>query len=149
MRFVLQRVSRASVSVEGKTIGEIGRGYLVLLCVMQGDTEQEADKMAEKAASVRLFEGEGGKVNDRSLLDVGGGALVVSQFTLAGDLRKGRRPDYTAAAGPAEAEKLYTYFIQKMRSLGVPRVEGGSFGAHMQVDLVNDGPVTLLLDTAF
>ncbi|MEK7217942.1 MAG: D-aminoacyl-tRNA deacylase, partial [Patescibacteria group bacterium] len=100
MRLVLQRVSRASVTVDGSVIGTIGKGYLVLLCVMKGDMVAEAEKLAEKVTGLRLFDGPDGKVNDRSLLDVGGEALVVSQFTLAADLRKGRRPDYTAAAAP-------------------------------------------------
>lgn len=145
MRLVLQRVSDASVSVEGKVVSSIGRGYLILLCVMRGDTEREADALAEKTVGLRLFEGENGKVNDRSLLDVGGAVLVVSQFTLAGDVRKGRRPDYTAAADPAQAEDLYNYFIRKVRSSGVT-VATGTFAAHMQVRLTNDGPVTLVLE---
>ncbi|MDD4319462.1 MAG: D-aminoacyl-tRNA deacylase [Candidatus Peribacteraceae bacterium] len=148
MRILLQRVREASVDVDGETVGRIGKGYLLLLCAMRGDTEEDAKRLAEKAAGLRLFDSPEGKINDRSLLDIGGDVLVVSQFTLAGDVRKGRRPDYTAAASPPEAEKLYTFFIQHMRSLGVPRVESGRFGAMMAVSLTNDGPVTLLLDTA-
>ncbi len=148
MRLVLQRVSQASVSVDGKIVGQIDKGYLILLCVMKGDTAKDAGWLAEKVCGLRLFDGPDGKINDRSLLDVKGEALVVSQFTLAGDVRKGRRPDYTAAAVPAEAEALYGQFLQTLRSLGISKVEGGSFGAHMFVSLTNDGPVTILLDTA-
>ncbi len=148
MRLLLQRVSEESVSVDGSVVGRIGRGYLLLLCVMKGDAEAQADWLAEKVTGLRLFDGEDGKINDRGLLEMSGEALVVSQFTLAGDVRKGRRPDYTAAEAPAEAGELYTYFIQKMRSLGVSRVETGKFAAHMLVSLVNDGPVTIFLDTA-
>jgi D-aminoacyl-tRNA deacylase len=145
MRIVLQRVTKASVTVDGMVVGSIGRGYVLLFCVMKGDTEQEADSLAEKTAVLRLFDGADGTVNDRSLLDVGGEALVVSQFTLAGDVRKGRRPDYTAAAHPAEAERLYNYFIRKLTQLGVKKVQSGTFGAMMSVALENDGPVTLFL----
>lgn len=148
MRLVLQRVTEASVSVGGEPVGQIGKGYLLFLCVMKGDGEQQAEWLAEKVVGLRLYDGEGGKVNDRSLLDVGGELLVVSQFTLAGDVRKGKRPDYTAAAAPDEAEKLYTFFVHKLHSLGVKRVATGRFGAMMQVALVNDGPVTLTINTA-
>lgn len=147
MRCVLQRVSEASVSVEGKVIGQVGKGYLLLLCVMQGDSEEEVAKLAEKISGLRLFDGEGGKVNDRSLLDIGGEALVVSQFTLAADLRKGRRPDYTGAASPEEAKRLYEVFVCALHALGVRNVQTGSFGAMMYVALHNDGPVTIFLDT--
>ncbi|MDP7454862.1 MAG: D-aminoacyl-tRNA deacylase, partial [Candidatus Peribacteraceae bacterium] len=111
-----------------------------------GDSESQADKLAEKAVNLRLFDGDNGKINDRSLLDISGEALVVSQFTLAGDLKKGNRPDYTAAADSASAKKLYEYFIEKLKSLGVKKVEAGEFGAYMQVSLTNDGPVTLWLE---
>ncbi|MFA6038758.1 MAG: D-aminoacyl-tRNA deacylase [Candidatus Peribacteraceae bacterium] len=147
MRLVLQRVSQSSVTVDGKVIGKIGKGYLILLCVMKGDMAAEAEKLAEKVAGLRLFEGTDGKINDRSLLDIKGEALVVSQFTLAGDVRKGRRPDYTAAAAPEEAKRVYGYFVEKLRTLGVPKVHTGEFGAMMEVGLVNEGPVTLVLDT--
>ena len=113
---------------------------------MSGDSEEQADKLAEKAVNLRLFDGEDGKINDRSLLDIDGQILVVSQFTLAGDLKKGNRPDYTAAADPKSATKLYEYFIEKLRSLGVTKVEAGEFGAYMKVSLENDGPVTLWLE---
>ncbi len=148
MRIVLQRVSSASVSVDGSIIGSIGRGYVLLLCVMKGDTEADVDRLAEKICGLRLFDGADGKINDRSLLEIAGEVLVISQFTLAADLAKGRRPDYTAAAGAQVAQELYEGFQKKLLSLGVKMVQGGRFGALMQVSLVNDGPVTLLLDTA-
>lgn len=146
MRLLLQKVTSASVSVDSSVVGEIDQGYLLFLGVMEGDTEESADKLAEKTVNLRLFDGEDGKINDRSLLDIDGQILVVSQFTLAGDLKKGNRPDYTAAADPKSATKLYEYFIEKLRSLGVKKVEAGEFGAYMRVDLVNDGPVTLWLE---
>ena len=146
MRILLQRVSRASVSVDRHDIGSIGRGYLLFLGVMQGDTQEQASWLAHKIASLRLFDGEDGKVNDRNLLDIGGEALVVSQFTLAGDFAKGNRPDYTAAADPANAIPLYEYFIDALRREGIGKVACGSFGAMMEVSLVNDGPVTLWLE---
>jgi len=146
MRLLLQKVTSASVSVSDSVVGEIGQGYLLFLGVMEGDSESQADKLAEKAVNLRLFDGDNGKINDRSLLDISGEALVVSQFTLAGDLKKGNRPDYTAAADSASAKKLYEYFIEKLKSLGVKKVEAGEFGAYMQVSLTNDGPVTLWLE---
>ncbi|MFA6523617.1 MAG: D-aminoacyl-tRNA deacylase [Candidatus Peribacteraceae bacterium] len=146
MRIVLQRVKQASVTVSGETVGSIGPGYLLLLCAMKGDTEVQADWLAEKVSGLRLFDSPEGKINDRSILEVGGEILVVSQFTLSGDVSKGRRPDYTAAAGPGEGERLYKYFIQKLQTLGIRKVENGRFGAMMDVTLTNDGPVTLLLE---
>lgn len=146
MRLVLQRVKKASVTVEGSTVGAIGPGYLILFCVMRGDTSLQAQLLAEKIVKLRLFDAPDGKVNDRSLLDVGGEVLVVSQFTLAGDTKKGNRPDYTAAAGPEEAQVLYEYFMKKLTELGVPKVERGVFGAMMDVHLINDGPVTLVVE---
>jgi D-tyrosyl-tRNA(Tyr) deacylase len=143
VKVVVQRVSRASVSVEGRIRGEIGPGFLVLLGVAVGDTAAEAEQLAVKVARLRVFEREGRF--DRSLLDVGGAALVVSQFTLLGDTTKGNRPSFTAAAAPEEAEPLYERFCDALRELGVP-VETGIFGARMHVELVNDGPVTILFD---
>ncbi len=140
MRILLQRVTSAVVSVDGNAVGKIGRGYLLFLCVMRGDAEAQADWLAEKVCGLRLFDGPDGKINDQSLLDVGGDVLVISQFPLAG------RPGYTRAAASEEGERLYNYFIQKMRSLEVKKVETGVFGASMQVALTNDGPVTLLLE---
>jgi len=146
MRLLLQKVTQAKVSVDNSIIGEIGQGYLLFLGVMEGDCEEQAQKLVDKVINVRLFPSEDGKINDRSLLDVGGEALVVSQFTLAGRLEKRNRPDYTKAADPKEAEKLYEYFIEQLKDRGVGKVEGGRFGAYMKVDLTNDGPVTLWIE---
>lgn len=142
MRAVLQRVSRAAVRVEGETVGEIGAGLLVLLGVAAGDEERAADRLAAKLARLRIFE-RGGRF-DESLLDTGGAALVVSQFTLLADTRRGNRPSFTDAARPDDAEPLYERFCQALRDLGVP-VATGRFGARMEVELVNDGPVTVVL----
>ncbi len=146
MRAVIQRVSSASVEVEGKRVASIGRGLVVLLGVARADGEREAMWLAGKIAGLRVFEDEAGKMN-RSVVEVGGSVLVVSQFTLLGDCRKGRRPSFTEAAGPEEAERLYQTFVARLGESGVP-VETGVFQAHMAVHLVNDGPVTLVLDTA-
>ena len=145
MRAVIQRVTRASVTVEGRVAGEIGAGLLVLLGVSRTDNPESATYLAEKIANLRIFSDEAGKMN-LSLLDVGGSALLVSQFTLYGDTRGGRRPSYIQAAPPEQASRLYEEFVRSIRSLGVP-VETGVFQAHMQVELVNDGPVTILLDS--
>ena len=145
MRAVCQRVSEARVRVGGETVGEIGRGLCVLLGVARGDTEAEAARLAGKVARLRVFEDDAGHF-DRSLLDVGGGALVVSQFTLLADTAKGNRPSFTGAAPPEQAEPLYERFCAELRGLGVP-VETGVFGAMMEFELVNDGPVTIVLDT--
>jgi D-tyrosyl-tRNA(Tyr) deacylase len=138
-------VSSASVEVDGKTVASIGRGLLVLLGVAQGDGERQAEWLADKIAGLRIFEDEAGKMN-LSVQDVGGSALVVSQFTLLGDCRKGRRPSFSDAAPPEEADRLYQKFVERARAGGL-RVETGVFQAHMGVHLVNDGPVTLVLDT--
>lgn len=145
MRAVIQRVTRANVTVEGRVAGEIGAGLLVLLGVSRTDNPESATYLAEKIANLRIFSDEAGKMN-LSLLDVGGSALLVSQFTLYGDTRGGRRPSYIQAAPPEQASLLYEEFVRSIRSLGVP-VETGVFQAHMQVELVNDGPVTILLDS--
>jgi len=145
MRAVVQRVSEASVRVAGEEVGRIDRGILILLGVGQRDGLEDARYMAEKVVHLRIFADEQGKMN-RSLLDVGGGLLAVSQFTLWGDCRKGRRPSFVAAAEPAKAEALYEAFIDHARSLGVT-VATGRFQEMMEVSLVNDGPVTLLLDS--
>ncbi|MEM9251638.1 MAG: D-aminoacyl-tRNA deacylase [Planctomycetota bacterium] len=147
MRALLQRVSHASVSVDGETVGEIGEGLLILLGVGEGDTDAELDTLANKIVHLRLFRDERGRF-DRSLLDTGGGALVVSQFTLYADCRKGRRPSFTGAARPEVASPMCDRFAERLRELGVSRVETGVFGASMQVSLLNDGPVTVWLDTA-
>jgi len=145
MRAVVQRVSEASVSVGEEVVGEIGRGLLVLLGVGKGDREEDARSLAERIAHLRIFSDDQGKMN-RSLLDVGGEALVVSQFTLYGDARGGRRPSFSQAAPAAEADRLYRVFIDRLAGLGLS-VQEGRFGAMMAVRLTNDGPVTLLLDT--
>ncbi len=147
MRAVLQRVSRAQVAVAGEVIGAIGSGLLVLLGVAPTDTATQAEGLADKVVGLRIFADAAGKMN-RSVAEVGGGVLVVSQFTLFGDCRKGRRPSFLGAAGPDLAVPLYEAFVQAVRALGVP-VQTGRFGADMQVELVNDGPVTLVLDTSW
>jgi D-tyrosyl-tRNA(Tyr) deacylase len=145
MRIVLQRVSRAKVTVEGNVTGEIGAGLMILMGVGKGDTSVTAAAMAEKAANLRIFEDEHGKMN-RSLLDVNGGALVVSQFTLYGDARGQRRPSFIAAGPPELARSLYETFCEALRQLGIT-VGTGIFQATMSVELVNEGPVTILLDS--
>lgn len=146
MRALLQRVTHASVAIDGKTISEIGAGYLILLGVLEGDTTAEADLLAAKTAVLRVFEDEDGKMN-RSLLDVGGATLVVSQFTLAADCRKGRRPSFIKAMRPPASDELYQYFVAALQKEGVQEMATGQFGADMKVSLCNDGPVTILLDT--
>ncbi|WP_121064388.1 D-aminoacyl-tRNA deacylase [Chachezhania antarctica] len=146
MRALLQRVSSASVTVEGEVIGQTGRGLMVLICAMQGDGEAEADRLATKIAKLRIFPDEDGRMN-RSVLDIGGGALVVSQFTLAADTKRGNRPGFSTAAAPEDGRRLYTYFADALAGQGIA-VETGRFGADMQVALVNDGPVTIWMDTS-
>lgn len=146
MRAVVQRVSRAEVRVEGKAVGAIGRGLLVLLGVAGGDAEADARLLADKVAQLRIFEDQAGKMN-LAVGEVGGGALVVSQFTLLGDARKGNRPSFGAAAPPEEANALYERFCAMLGERGVA-VSRGVFRAHMDVELVNDGPVTILLDSS-
>jgi D-tyrosyl-tRNA(Tyr) deacylase len=145
MKAVIQRVLNASVEVEGKVVGSSGKGILVLLGVEKGDGEKDADWMAEKIANLRIFEDGEGKMN-LSIQDIGGGILAVSQFTLAGNCAKGRRPSFDTASPPAEANELYGYFLGKLRQSGIP-VETGVFQANMQVSLVNDGPVTFILES--
>ncbi len=145
MRALLQRVTHASVSVDGQIIGEIGHGLLILLGIGHGDGESQIKTMSEKIVHLRIFEDDAGKIN-RSLLDTGGHALVVSQFTLYADARKGRRPSYTDAAPPALAEPLVEQFKHAIECFGI-KVAGGVFGAYMQVELLNDGPVTIWLDS--
>ena len=144
MRALLQRVSHASVKVQDKRIGQTGPGFLILICTMQGDTQAQADHLAAKIAKLRIFKDEAGKMN-RSLLDIGGSALVVSQFTLAADTSRGNRPGFSTAAPPDEGKRLYEYFAAQLQAQGVS-VETGEFGADMQVDLQNDGPVTIWMD---
>lgn len=145
MRACVQRVTTASVTVAGEIVGQIEHGLVVLLGVGRQDTPADADYLARKLVALRIFEDEQGKMN-RSLAEVSGGMLVVSQFTLWGDCRKGRRPSFVEAAPPEVAERLYAYFVRVVEELGVP-VATGQFRAHMHVALVNDGPVTLVLDS--
>lgn len=145
MRAVVQRVSRGRVTVEGQVVGEIGKGYVVLLGVAREDDPAAADYLADKVAGLRVFEDEEGKMN-RSVQEVGGAVLAISQFTLYGDVRRGRRPGFDRAGRPEQAEPLYERFVERLRALGVP-VETGRFQTHMEVELVNDGPVTILVDS--
>lgn len=144
MRALIQRVTSASVAVEGETVGACGPGLLILVCAMQGDDEARAEALAEKILKLRIFRDEAGKTN-RSLADVGGGALVVSQFTLAADTSRGNRPGFSAAAAPDLGRSLYEHFAACLEAKGVT-VGRGVFGAEMQVSLVNDGPMTIWLD---
>jgi D-tyrosyl-tRNA(Tyr) deacylase len=144
MRVLLQRVRRASVTVEGERVAEIGGGFLALVGVGRGDTSEAAAKLAAKTAKLRVFEDDAGLMN-LALGDVGGGVLAVSQFTLYADARKGNRPSFTDAAAPDVGEAVYGAYVEALRAAGVP-VQTGIFGAHMQVELVNDGPVTILLE---
>ena len=146
MRAVIQRVSRAKVTVNGETTGEIGNGLLVLLGVATGDTDADAAYLAEKIVGLRIFEDQDGKMN-LSVADTAGALLVVSQFTLYGDVRRGKRPSFDAAAPPQQARELYEYFVEKIRTAGMT-CETGRFQEMMQVELVNEGPVTILLDSA-
>jgi D-tyrosyl-tRNA(Tyr) deacylase len=145
LKAVVQRVTQGSVTVDRETVGAINHGLVVLLGVSRGDSEKEANYLAEKIAQLRIFEDSNGKMN-RSLLDTGGSMLVVSQFTLLGDCRKGRRPSFAEAAPPEQAETLYARFVRKVAQMGVPTATG-RFRASMQVALTNDGPVTLVLET--
>jgi D-tyrosyl-tRNA(Tyr) deacylase len=145
MRAVIQRVTRAGVKVSGESVGEIGKGLLVLLGVGKEDSEDDARYMAEKIAHLRIFEDDEGKMN-LSVLDIGGSVLVISQFTLFADCRKGRRPSFVNASDPDEAQRLYLRVVEMLEQLGVPTAEG-VFQAMMEVELVNHGPVTILLDS--
>lgn len=145
MRAVVQRVKRASVTVDGRVISEISKGLLILLGVAREDTHADIEYMANKVANLRIFQDEQGKMN-LSLLEVGGEALVVSQFTLYGDCRKGRRPSFIEAAQPEKADEMYQAFIAALSQMEI-RAKGGIFQAYMDVELVNDGPVTILLDS--
>ena len=145
MRAVIQRVRRAQVTVDGRVVGQIGSGLVVLLGIGKGDTAETADYLAEKTANLRIFDDAAGKMNV-SLLESGGAALVVSQFTLYGDVRRGRRPAFDRAAPPQEAKEIYEQYAANLRSFGI-RVETGIFQAHMVLELENDGPVTILLDS--
>ena len=146
MRAVVQRVSSARVLIDGRVVGEIGRGLLVLLGVGRDDTPADVAYAAAKVRELRVFEGPGGKPMDQPVTAVGGAILVVSQFTLYGDVRRGRRPSFDAAAAPADARELYEAFVRELQTAGLP-VSTGEFQAMMQVELVNDGPVTILVDS--
>ncbi|GGE35153.1 D-aminoacyl-tRNA deacylase [Primorskyibacter flagellatus] len=145
MRVLLQRVSEARVRVDGAVVGQCRAGLLILVCAMQGDTEAQAEALAAKVAKCRIFQDDQGKMN-RSVLDIGGSILVVSQFTLAADTRSGNRPGFSSAAAPEDGRRLYEHFAGALSGLGLP-VETGRFGADMKVSLVNDGPVTIWMDT--
>ena len=146
MKAILQRVSRASVTIDGETVGEIAKGFLILLGVEQGDNETEAKLLAAKIAGLRVFTDENDKMN-LALADVGGAVLVISNFTLCADCSHGRRPSFIGAARPETAEPLYEYFCEQLRQNGVSRVATGVFGADMQVSLINDGPVTIEINS--
>ncbi|MFQ6754059.1 D-aminoacyl-tRNA deacylase [Cereibacter sphaeroides] len=145
MRALIQRVSEASVTVEGECLGEIGPGLLILVCAMQGDGEAQASALAARIAKLRIFKDEAGKMN-RSVRDTGGAALVVSQFTLAADTSRGNRPGFSAAAPPADGERLYRHFAAEIAACGIPTATG-RFGADMKVRLLNDGPVTIWMES--
>ena len=144
MKGLIQRVKRASVTIDNKLHSQINEGILILLGVEKGDTESNADKLAEKLVKLRIFEDENGKMN-KSVQDINGSILVVSQFTLAGDCKKGTRPSFDKAELPQRANELYEYFISKLKSMNIP-TQTGSFGAMMDVELINDGPVTFMLE---
>lgn len=144
MRALLQRVSGARVDIAGETVGRCGKGLMILVCAMQGDSEEQAEKLAAKISKLRIFQDENGKMN-RSVLDIDGSILVVSQFTLSADTSRGNRPGFSTAASPDVGNRLYEHFAQSLRNLGLP-VETGRFGADMQVSLTNDGPVTIWLE---
>lgn len=146
MRALIQRVNRAKVEVSERVTGEIGAGLLILVCAMQGDTEAEAEKLAARISKLRIFKDDAGKMN-RSVTDIGGACLVVSQFTLAADTSRGNRPGFSTAAPPEEGNRLYLHFSNILRNLDLT-VANGEFGADMAVSLVNDGPVTIWMDTA-
>lgn len=146
MKAVIQRVKYATVKVDNKIIGECKQGFMILLGVIDGDTENDADKLIKKIPVLRIFEDENGKMN-KSLLDIDGEILVVSQFTLAADCSHGRRPSFTSSAPPDIANELYEYFVGELKTAGVKSVQTGEFGADMAVELLNDGPVTIVLDS--
>ncbi len=146
MKAVIQRVINSSVAVDGEIIGEIGKGFMILLGVMQNDTKEDADKLIKKIPVLRIFEDENEKMN-LSCLDTDGEILVISQFTLCADCSHGRRPSFTNSAPPQEANSLYSYFVDELKKSGIKKVATGKFGADMKVSLINDGPVTIVLDS--
>ena len=146
MKAVIQRVKYSKCIIDGKVTGKCGNGFMILLGVLDGDTKEDVEKLAKKIPVLRIFEDENGKMN-RSCLDIDGEMLVISQFTLAADCKHGRRPSFTDAAPPSEAVPLYEYFVELLKQSGVKNVETGEFGADMQIELINDGPVTIILDS--
>lgn len=146
MRAVIQRVKNAKVEINGSVVGECGVGYMILFCAIDGDNENDIDLLARKTANLRIFEDDEGKMN-RSILDIGGEILCISQFTLAADTKKGNRPSFINAMEPVTASKYYDMYCDALRTNGVESVQTGEFGADMQVSLINDGPVTIILDT--
>lgn len=146
MRAIIQRVRKSSVTVDGELKGSVEKGYNILLGVMDGDAEAQAELLAAKVSKLRVFEDENGKMN-KSILDIGGEILVISQFTLCADIKKGNRPSFTDSAAPDEANRLYEYFCNCLRNEGVSKVETGVFAADMLVSIENDGPVTIMMDT--
>ena len=146
MRAVIQRINGASITIDGNETREIGAGIVVFMCAMAGDTERQADFLAQKVCELRIFKDENDKMN-RSLIDVGGDALIVSNITLSADMKHGRRPDFSRSAPPEEAKRLYDYFVSQVEKQPVGRVCTGEFGAHMHVDVQNDGPVNIIIDT--
>ncbi len=146
MRAVIQRVKNASVEIDGSVAGKCGIGYMILFCAVEGDTESDIDLLARKTANLRIFEDEDGKMN-KSILDIDGEVLCISQFTLAADTKKGNRPSFINAMEPVTASKYYDMYCDALKANGVTSVETGEFGADMQVSLINDGPVTIILDT--
>lgn len=146
MKAVIQRVKHAAVTVDGETVGKVGEGYMILVGVQDGDTDADAELLARKTAGLRVFTDENDKMN-RSILDIGGEVLAISQFTLCADVKKGNRPSFVKAAAPEEANRLYELFCDELLKNGVKKVEKGVFGAHMEVELLNNGPVTILYDT--
>ncbi len=146
MRAVIQRVTKSSVAVDGEIKGSVGKGYNILLGVMDGDTQVQAELLAAKVSKLRVFEDEAGKMN-KSIIDICGEALVISQFTLCADIKKGNRPSFTDSAAPDEANRLYEFFCEKLIENGISKVEKGVFAADMKVEIHNDGPVTIVMDT--
>lgn len=146
MKAVIQRVKHAQVSVDGETVGKVGEGYMILVGVQEGDTNADAEILARKTANLRVFTDEDDKMN-RSVLDIDGEILAISQFTLCADVKKGNRPSFMHAAVPCEADRLYNLYCDELLKNGVRKVEKGVFGAHMEVELLNNGPVTILFDT--
>ncbi len=146
MRAIIQRINGAVITIDGNETREIGEGIVVFMCAMVGDSEQQADYLAQKVCALRIFKDDQGKMN-RSLIDIGGDALIVSNITLSADMKHGNRPDFSRSAPPQEARHLYDYFVEQVKKQKIGRVCTGEFGAHMHVDVQNDGPVNIIIDT--